>query len=158
MNLTSPPSNINTHFFSYSNRWLDAIEGLSAAYSDAGLLGIYGQADHDHSEMLFDLIRKQMATIPERITDPIVVMATNKCLSQKRMQFEERLASLEEVGRWASTADRMFCHEELQQGISEVTLPVIQDFVSKRVMGTPTVAVYGNLKGLESSHRLHSIV
>eukprot|EP01061_Rhynchopus_euleeides_P015609 TRINITY_DN26582_c0_g1_i1.p1 TRINITY_DN26582_c0_g1~~TRINITY_DN26582_c0_g1_i1.p1 ORF type:complete len:466 (+),score=194.17 TRINITY_DN26582_c0_g1_i1:54-1451(+) len=131
-----------------SHEWLDAIEGLSAAYSDTGLLGIYGQAAHDKNVQLFKLIRRQLAEIPERLSEVLIKMATNKCLSQRRMAFEERVASLEDLGRWAATTDKEYCHDKIKQEISEVTLDKVEKFVAPRVRAPPTIAVYGNLDGL----------
>ena len=135
---------------------MESIEGLSAAYSDSGSLGIYGEAAHDRNAEMFALIAKQMREIPDRITAPYVTMGTNRCLSQHRMAFEERLMSIEDVARFVAVRGRLPDRDGVRRAIEAVTLEQIQEYVAERVADPPAIGVYGNVSGLPSDDEMMS--
>ncbi|KAJ9472760.1 Mitochondrial-processing peptidase subunit alpha [Diplonema papillatum] len=129
--------------------WLDGIEAISAGYSDTGTLGIYGQAEHEHSPKLFDELIKQVATIPDGIGAGQVAMARNQHLAQVLMSVEERGVSVEDLGRQIAVFGSLPSTEELKEAVHAVTPERIQDFVYPRLHREPTVSIYGNVSNVE---------
>eukprot|EP01059_Diplonema_ambulator_P012957 TRINITY_DN2344_c1_g1_i1.p1 TRINITY_DN2344_c1_g1~~TRINITY_DN2344_c1_g1_i1.p1 ORF type:complete len:448 (+),score=121.60 TRINITY_DN2344_c1_g1_i1:57-1400(+) len=129
--------------------WLDGIEAISASYSDSGIIGIYGQAEHHHNQKLLNLLCQNLATITEGISEPMVNMAKNKYLFQTFMSLDERANSVGEIGKYAAICNKVFCPEEVHQKVNEVTLERIDAFIRQRLEGEFVKCTYGNLEGFK---------
>eukprot|EP01064_Diplonema_japonicum_P035946 TRINITY_DN7935_c0_g2_i1.p1 TRINITY_DN7935_c0_g2~~TRINITY_DN7935_c0_g2_i1.p1 ORF type:complete len:452 (+),score=116.08 TRINITY_DN7935_c0_g2_i1:56-1411(+) len=129
--------------------WLDGIEAISAGYSDSGLLGIYGQAEHQHNQNLLNLLCQQLATITDGISEAMVNMAKNKFLFQSFTGIDERAHSIGEIGKHTAINNTVWSAEELHARTAKVTLDRIDAFIRPRLQGEFIKCTYGNLEGFQ---------
>ncbi|KNH09687.1 leucine-rich repeat protein [Perkinsela sp. CCAP 1560/4] len=131
--------------------WMNSIECVTAAYTDAGLLGIYGSAPHENNEDLLRILTYQIGTISHRITEYHVDMAKNLLLSQMFLVNDTTMGQLEEAGRYLLLFDRVTTYDETVDLINAVTYDDVCRVSSEIIQGKPTLAVFGNTHGLSSN-------
>ena len=125
--------------------WLNGVECVSAWYEKAGLIGLYGSAEHQFAKHLVKMMLYQAATIPERITDRDVEMARNQLLSQLVLLGEARDTALDEASKLLLQHDTVTLPEDLMRGAEKVTLADFRRVSKTMLESAPTVVVYGNV-------------
>lgn len=128
--------------------WIHGVECVTAWYRDAGLAGLYGQAEHDYAPALQNLLLFQAASIPDRIESGHWEMAKNQLLSQLILLGESRDLCLEEAGKYLLLHDRLLLTEELLAGTAKLTLKDLERVCARMLEEPATFVVYGNTKGL----------
>ena len=129
--------------------WISSVECITAAYTDAGLLGLYGSASHEYNRHLLRVLIDQAATIGLRISDYHVNMAQQLLLSQMFLVNDTTMGQIEELGRSLLLFDRVLTFEETVAQVQAVTLSDIQRVWKTMINEIPSLAVFGNTSGLE---------
>ena len=130
--------------------WVQSAECVSAAYSDIGLLGVYGSGPHENNKQLLRALMYQMGTIPHRINQYHVDMGKNLLLSQLFLVNDTTMGQLEENGRNLLLFDKVTSYAETAERINAVTYEDVCRVSHEIIQGNPTLSVFGNTEGLES--------
>eukprot|EP00759_Apiculatamorpha_spiralis_P027786 PhF_6_TR30460/c0_g1_i1/m.44746/K01412/PMPCA, MAS2; mitochondrial-processing peptidase subunit alpha len=138
--------------------WVQGAECISATYSDAGMLGLYGSAPHDFNQHLLRVLLLQIATIPYRVDTYHLEMAKQHFLSQLYLVNDTKMAQLEEAARHLSLFDSPVSFDEAKELVNSVTLDDIKRVCSGMLQSPPAVAIYGNTSGIGDINAIHSVV
>mmetsp|Transcript_37825 Transcript_37825/g.116887 ORF Transcript_37825/g.116887 Transcript_37825/m.116887 type:complete len:326 (-) Transcript_37825:119-1096(-) len=138
--------------------WLHGVECISAWYENAGLIGLYGQAEHQYSKPLLNLMMYQAATIPARITEKDVEMAKNQLMSQLVLLAEARDIALDECSKLLLQHDSVVLPDDILRGAEKITLGDIQRVCKDFLATPPTLVVYGNTDGVPTAEQVTTIV
>ena len=130
--------------------YVQSAECVTAAYSDVGLLGIYGCAPHENAKQLQRALMFQLGTIPQRINQYHVDMAKNLLLSQMFLVNDTTTGQIEENGRYLLLFDKATSYAETAAKINAVTYADVCRVAHEIIDGKPSMSVYGNTEGIES--------
>jgi processing peptidase subunit alpha len=124
--------------------WLHGVECISAWYENGGLIGLYGQAEHEYSTLLLNMMMYQAATIPARVSERDVEMAKNQLMSQLVLLAEARDIALDESAKQLLQHNTVILPEDLLKGAGKITLDDIRRVCKEFLATPPTLVVYGN--------------
>lgn len=124
------------------------MECITAWYSDGGLIGLYGTAEHQHVQRLFKVMLDQSATIAERITDHHLEMAKNQMCSQLILLGEGREQLLSDMGLNLLVHQHVIAPVETAEGAKRVTMADMRRVSNEILKSPPALSVYGSTKPL----------
>eukprot|EP01065_Artemidia_motanka_P037691 TRINITY_DN4650_c1_g1_i1.p1 TRINITY_DN4650_c1_g1~~TRINITY_DN4650_c1_g1_i1.p1 ORF type:complete len:470 (+),score=171.30 TRINITY_DN4650_c1_g1_i1:283-1692(+) len=131
-------------------RWVRLIACNCVTFKDSGLFGIYGQAVPGHANHLLTLIAQQLASVTDSVDAAQLQRAKNQFKSQVFMAMEERGVSVEDIGRSVSLYGRAWSPEEIVERVDQTTLADIRAVLDRVRSSRPTLAVYGDTRGIPS--------
>jgi processing peptidase subunit alpha len=134
--------------------WLHGVECVSAWYEHSGLIGLYGQAEHEVADKLVNMMIFQAGTIPARVTEKDVEMAKNQLMSQLVLLAEARDISLDECGKQLLQHDTVTLPEDILKGAEKITLQDIRRVCKEFLNTPPTFVVYGNTNGMPTQEEV----
>lgn len=135
---------------------INGLECITAWYSDGGLVGLYGTAPHENAASLLKTMVFQVSTIGQRLTPTHLEMAKNQLASQLILLGEGREQLLSDMGFNLVVHDHIITPRETITGSANVTLEGLQRVCTEMLARPPTVAVYGETKGIPSYGELVS--
>lgn len=124
--------------------WIHGVECVTAWYRDNGLVGLYGQVEHQWVTNMLDIMIDQLASIPDRVTEFHWDMAKNQLLAQLVLLTENREFALEEHGKNLLLGDHVQHSEDLIAGTAKVTLADLRRVCDTMAKDPIVYAVYGN--------------
>merc|ERR1740130_50942 len=110
-----------------------SVMAFNTTYSNTGLFGIYGIADHAHAEDFLYIAMNEMVRMVHKVSDWEVERAKNQLKTTLAMQLDSTSATCEDIGRQVLTYGRRLPMEELFARIDAVNVASINSAASNYI-------------------------
>lgn len=138
--------------------WIHGLECITAWYSDAGLLGLYGTAEHEHVGQLLNTTLTQALRISQSIKEEDLQRAKNQLMSQIILLGEGREQLLNDMGFNMLLHNFVITPKETMEGAAGVTAADMRR-VHKQLLQNPlTYVVCGETTNIPSLEMINKTV
>jgi len=134
-----------------------SVSSFMTGYQDAGILGIYAGCAREQVEQLIGALHEVLASMLTPPADDEMLRAKNQLKAAIVMSRESTSSIAEWMARHLHVYGRYRAADELLAEIDAVTPARMGELAARYVQGkTPTLSVYGPVKGLESRVKAHA--